>query len=485
MIHDLATMARWPMNDFLAYPALLSDQKWKVEEQVNRAPYALTVEELRHLRDVGFKFGPFEALWIDKYLQLAQHLAERGRDLGAPAAKNLAMWMVGQRRKRRRAQLELAREQALNRIGFSWDIREERWHKRFAQFCRYLEGRPRKATQELSGWMMLMRQRWDHLPAHQRELLEKAGFVQSPQKLQEQSWEKQMREVEEYVQIHGSLRGMKEPLKGFLQRARLAYKAGRLAPEQFTRLEKTGLKWEFTRQNFEPGHVSTWELRYAQVEAYRLKCGPDLPPVYRWEDKVLINWARTQIFRWKMLSKIQRQRLRALNLQPGLSKARDWENKYARALELYRQTGPASLYYYQKADKTVGRWLTRQVERWGRLTSLQKKHLRGLGVERVNPVGRTIADRPREWQERCQKAKELFERLGPYQRATYRQANPTVTRWMRFQIPDRPVGQAYARTTKPDAPTKYLLQHLCRCDSGRRIQAAIIELPRWNVPART
>jgi hypothetical protein len=126
--------------------------------------------------------------------------------------------------------------------------------------------------------------------------------------------------------------------------------------------------------------------------------------------------------------------LRALNLQPGLSQSRDWDNKYAQALELYRQTGPTTLYYYQKADKTIGRWLAGQVERWGRLTPPQQKLLRGLGIERVHAVGRTIADRPREWQERYQKAKDLFERFGPFQRATYRQANPTVTRWMRSQI---------------------------------------------------
>ena len=377
------------MNLVLAYPDLLPEQKQEVEQQIHRDPYALTVNEMRHLRNVGFKFGPFEALWIDKYLELAEHLAEHGRELTAPAHKGLAIWIVGQRRKRRHGQLELAREQALNRLGFSWDIMEERWQKQFAQFQQYMEGRPRrKATQQLIGWMLLMRQRWDHLPPHHRELLEKAGLVRFPKELQQQNWENQMQSVEAYAQKHGSLRGVKEPLRSFLDRSRLAQKAGRLTPEQMARLEKAGLKWETAHKSLEPGCDSIWEMRYAQTEAYVRKCGSDLPPVYHWEEKILFNWVRTQMRRWKMLSGLQRQRLRALNLQPGLSQSQDWENKYAQALELYRQTGPTSLYYYQKADKTIGRWLAGQVERWGRLTPLQKKHLRGAR-RRAGQCGRT------------------------------------------------------------------------------------------------
>jgi superfamily II DNA or RNA helicase len=92
---------------------------------------ALSAAEMTELERLGVVWEPSKSDWISGIESLTTFIERQGRfpagTVGSSDEAKLARWMVNKRQERRQGRLAQDRIRALDRIGFSWDTRDEAW----------------------------------------------------------------------------------------------------------------------------------------------------------------------------------------------------------------------------------------------------------------------------------------------------------------------------------------------------------------------
>ena len=132
-------LARWIVNQ----RQKLLPQIRRMEDLILPKDYdpklLLAIEKIRRLDDLGYVWQPNEDVWNRRYEQLNQYVKQHGHALvcrtNEATATGLAAWTSRQRRQYRllkdginkRSTLTQARIRALDKLGFVWDIAENRF----------------------------------------------------------------------------------------------------------------------------------------------------------------------------------------------------------------------------------------------------------------------------------------------------------------------------------------------------------------------
>ncbi|ALJ01647.1 helicase associated domain-containing protein [Rufibacter tibetensis] len=238
MYRQLASYAQ--QNGHVCLP---SDQRhedlkdWLIRQVIGKR--LLAQNQFQRLDRLGVDWGMFisrDYQWEQMYLRLKDFhdiFSHCRVPQNWPKDKQLALWVLVQRRMRKKDKLREDREQKLSKLGFVWDIRAVR----------------------ASRWEMFLQQLTAFYRAH--------GHCRVP--------------------------GKYEKLVGWIERQRLARKNNSLSVERVQRLDEIDFTW-----SCEGDREKCWDSIYTQLRAYQQKHGHCFVPVNYKENKTLGTWVGTQ-----------------------------------------------------------------------------------------------------------------------------------------------------------------------------------------------
>ncbi len=104
---------------------------WLASKRRMKRKGALPTAQAKELEQIGVVWEPNESDWLRGFELLTTFIERYGRfpagTVGSSEEAKLARWMVNKRQERRQGRLAQDRIRALDRIGFSWDTRDEAW----------------------------------------------------------------------------------------------------------------------------------------------------------------------------------------------------------------------------------------------------------------------------------------------------------------------------------------------------------------------
>jgi len=240
-----------------------------------------------------------------------------------PAGNRLGQWVHRQRDLKARGRLSKERARRLESIGFPWgkpDEREGNWQEQYRHLRDYRKRHPREwpfAREEfpegnrLGLWVWRQRQNFARkiLSKARRAALEKMGF---PLVLPD-SWEGHYQTLKAYRAKRPDAwpkareefpAGNRLGLWCHLQRC--AYKAGKLPPDRFAKLDRIGFQWSVKNLG--------WLKYYGQIQDYKRKHPAKWPALEAavLKDKKLISWSSTQRHKRK-LKKLDKEKIALLD----------------------------------------------------------------------------------------------------------------------------------------------------------------------------
>jgi len=207
------------------------------------------------LNELGFVWDPKKAGWEARFNELIAFKRKHGHckvPQRSPDYRALATWVLVQRS--RRKQLDKARLQKLNRVGFVWDPFATVWEDMFAQLKNFkrVHGHCRVSSKSrefhhLAMWVNVQRsaQRKGSIEEERASRLTKIGFDWDPL---ESYWEGMF---EELVKFKGKHRNCdvpakwagNRPLGGWVSTQRQLKKNGKMSKHHFRRLNAIGFRW--------------------------------------------------------------------------------------------------------------------------------------------------------------------------------------------------------------------------------------------------
>jgi hypothetical protein len=257
----------------------LSD--WVTKQRQRGRNGLLAAEQRARLESIGCPWQGShptrDKLWEQRFTELAAYRQRFGHcDVPSGWAENLilARWVICQRYFRRKGILSPARIARLDRLGFSWNIKNitlqlehpsgayveqvkalnDNWDRHFAELAAYVKqhGHCRVPAQEprwafLYQWIRRQRKqaRAGVMPAQRRAQLERLGF---PWEIINSTWERNFEMLRAFRQRFGhcatALNWPENPsLSSWVQYQRTRQSRGTLKPEQEARLNALGFKW--------------------------------------------------------------------------------------------------------------------------------------------------------------------------------------------------------------------------------------------------
>lgn len=245
--------------------------RWAAERRSEARKGTLRADRRRRLDKVGFQWGGHYHRWIGWETRFAQLAAYKKRfgDCDVPCHwpkdRRLGHWVSNQRSFRCKGWLSQERIDRLDKIGFRW----------------------------------LARFRLDAPPQSFREQM----------KALDQLWESKLAELVRFKKKHGHCRipstdSRWHSLFRWAERQRQHWRAGRLPKAHRRPLDKLGFSWK--------PHNPSWELKFAQLLAYKERFGHCEVPA-RWPgNKPLATWVHHQR-EFKRDGTLSRERIRRLN----------------------------------------------------------------------------------------------------------------------------------------------------------------------------
>lgn len=272
------------------------------------------------LEELNFVFNLRDAKWWEFYDKLLAYKEEYG-DTMVPAEfegdPQLGHW-VSRQRQRRHAGLEKDRIEALDEIGFSWDVLSDTWDKNYAELCDfYAENGHTRVPTSSPLWSWVDRQRRnlrqlghdesDGGDAVQKiEQLNKMDFdwnenegpgdedathirakrlLELPFKaaVYDDTWVQHFQELCEFQSKHGHFAipymGRDSELSNWVRHQRYLYKRGKLPEERIAALDGIDFAWT--------AHTARWDRLFQELVRFHTENGHARVParnseLYRW-----------------------------------------------------------------------------------------------------------------------------------------------------------------------------------------------------------
>lgn len=244
------------------------------------------IDEVREITEV---FGQIEFKldnWDEMYEELVQYKEKCGNcNVPGKWKENLklANWVFTQRQ--RKASLSSERIEALDAIGFVWDVNDFLWERRFKELKEYkarfghtmLLSEYRNEFNLLYGWMGNQRMFYakQRMAEERIQKLTAIGFDFRPSLKSEEKWEDYFLRLTKFKEQFGhcnvtrSYRADK-PLADWCDRLRNVYKGrmrGNLSPERIKKLDDLGFQWDSNSKE------AGWNKRYSELVEFKKKYG--------------------------------------------------------------------------------------------------------------------------------------------------------------------------------------------------------------------
>ena len=169
--------------------------------------------------------------------------------------RQLATWVVNIRRRTKKGLLDHRRVQQLDRLGFAWEPRKQRWEEMLSALVEYKVKHGDcnvpydwPENPRLGRWVQTLRTSRKHGKLTQARIrqLDGLGFVWSRQ---ETSWHSMYGALAEYQRAHGHCRvstldKQHARLGNWVRTQRYARKKGKLSEERIRLLDQLGFVWE-------------------------------------------------------------------------------------------------------------------------------------------------------------------------------------------------------------------------------------------------
>ena len=178
--------------------------------------------------------------------------------------------------------------------------------------------------------------------------------------LKDRLWEEKYALAQEYYKKNGNLNITKSEdsaLSSWLIKQRQKYRLNELTPDQFDRLSKIGMVWEFE---------DSWNVKYQAAKRFYYENGHlDIPVDYVTNDGVFLGrWYRSvkDNYRLGQLSEEKKRRLEEIGMKWDSVKDRTWMLFFELAKEYYQRHGNLNINakYETEDGVKLGTWISSQ-----------------------------------------------------------------------------------------------------------------------------
>jgi superfamily II DNA or RNA helicase len=266
--------------------------RWVVSQRVRRKKGVLNEDQIRNLDELGFVWDfqaqKAQATWMKWYRELEIYVSEHGNPHipRTHANTKLGNWVWIQRQRRKGTlkhkgvvdSMTAKQVILMDKLGFRWDVREDKWAERIEQLKLFKEqhghcevGKVVSDDDELLVWVgfqqsLMARGKMD---AQRKAQLDALGFSWAG-KL-DRRWEEMYALLKQYHSANGHsdvpAKWNEDPkLAIWLSNQRQRRNKEQMSDEEFRLLDSLGVTWKSR-------DVGTWEDRLAEVAAFKAKNG--------------------------------------------------------------------------------------------------------------------------------------------------------------------------------------------------------------------
>lgn len=379
--------------------------EWIKDQRLARRAGTLTRDQIQALDALGIVWEPYQEAW-ERGLAAARFFhSENGHlSVSADANQYLYTWIANRRAEHAKGSLAPERVAALEEFDIVWRPTDEAWQAGYAAARAYhkVHGNLRvragatigEPPYALGSWIANQRakRRTGKLSAEQIARLDALGMIWNPTL---DAWTKGIKAARRYHAAHGDLRVRPSEdayLHRWLEDQRESHQHGRLSPTRAAQLEKLGISWRPTQDE--------WNRVYQLAAAYHRRTGHLIPgPLETVGDPPvrLSRWLSTQRARRasSLMTGEQKRLLERIGMVWDLKDAA-WQRGLAAARRFRAQHG------HLRAPRTavigdypLGSWLhtQRKDHRGGRLPADRVAALEALGID-WNPGHRSRSPAP-------------------------------------------------------------------------------------------
>jgi hypothetical protein len=253
--------------------------RWVVSQRFRKNKGTLTEGQISRLDDLGFVWDwqsvKGDETWMKWYHELETFVREHGNSHVPRTHANtkLASWVWIQRIRRDKSNgnsppLTSDQVALLDKLGFRWDAREEKWTERFEELKRFKEQHGHWEVEQVEGekskllsWVSVQRNRNSsgQLQAERKAKLDSIDFPWAAEDKIEAKWREMYEQLKKYHAEHGDTdipaKWDRNPkLANWVSAQRQRRKMGELSEEKIHLLDSLSLTWKSR-------DVGTWEDR--------------------------------------------------------------------------------------------------------------------------------------------------------------------------------------------------------------------------------
>jgi superfamily II DNA or RNA helicase len=440
----------------------------------------LSQQRIQLLDQIGFKWAvreeQSEEIWEARCKQLLEFKATHGHcNVPTEWSENptLGHWLSVQRGLKRAGELDLEKEQCLDKLGIQWDRRsaqlaadpDENWTARYQQLLQFKERHghcnvPYKwpDNPQLGGWIVRQRQ-WKKsgklLPDRERRLNE-IDF--SWQEAERGDWEDRFQELVEFKAKHRHcdvpvVYPENSKLGSFTKNMRATRKEGTLSAEKFAKLDAIGFAWVSERKAIPPQMreamqepvTASWKKSYDELVAYQKAHGNCDVPVKWKENPQLGGWAAAQRSLRKS-GKLHSERERMLN-EIGFDwradqNKEDWETRFGQLKDYKQRFGDCCVPVKWAENPRLGAWVSQQrhFQKGGKLSPEKERLLNEIGFARTEQPATTHGVN-RAWNDWFEELVQYKAKHGDCKVPTKGNENPKLGVWVSNQRQSKKQGK--------------------------------------------
>ncbi|MEO5339859.1 MAG: Helicase associated domain protein [Magnetococcus sp. MYC-9] len=281
--------SHWPEDPHLA--------DWVQQQRREALKGRLTADARARLEAVGFVWDPEQSAWDALFEAFQTFHQQHGHGQVPeqwPSHPALAEWAKQQRSALAKGMLPTRRVEALDALGFCWDLEQARWEEQFAAFLQFKQHHAHAAIPEiwpenpaLAFWAKEQRRERlrGKLSLERQLLLDEWGFCWD---LEAAYWEARFDALLQFQQAQGHClvpaSWPEDPLLAdWVGKQRRDWRGNRLSEERKQRLDDLGFVWD--------PEEKAWQDRWAALLAFHAEHGHCHVPD---EQTELADWLRQQ-----------------------------------------------------------------------------------------------------------------------------------------------------------------------------------------------
>jgi len=451
--------------------------KWVQRQRMHHQRGQLPVERQQRLADIGFAWKSdkihFAQGWEERYAQFVAFKEQHGHlhvTLTNQTAPGLMNWRDNQRIRLKSGAMKPEQKAKLDAIGFDWQppgytstsilpYHNGLWDQVFQRLVVFKEQHGHckvPATwpedQALAEWVRRQRKKFQHadkpvkdyarLSPEQITRLAALGFdlrasthAAARPRDSISLWERGFARLTEFHRQHGHADVPSRPknvLREWVVQQRRDREHGRLHFDQITRLDALRFSWKpsqaaRTIRTGPRASETTWNQRFAELQAFIATHGHTRIPKNKTEFKILRGWGiRQRVYhRRGSLKPMRQQQLDAIGFDwcPGgehrphittrqRGRSSSSEARYAELLAFHAEHGHAEVPTKYPANPLLGNWVsnTRMSRRKGQLSQERIAQLDALGFRWV--AGRNRVVNSSSWERRYAELLDFQQRTG-------------------------------------------------------------------------